>query len=266
MSNPTPTPTEPENRFARQLDQLTKTERAIADGALRAAEATFAEFADAEGSHYYEAPGLDPRETWRAVTVEVARVTGIAAVEAVEGGVLSTADLHLIHAAIFRPVFGDRTLGIRRHQEDVTYGIVLGSYPDELLFRRQRGVRAGSLPRRLREISAGLRKAFEESDAADERGEGHRLLDAVLPATRAYAKFLRVHPYWDGNGRTAFPILNFALIRLGLLAVAVPESEEFHWCLGKAMLPTKADYMPLAGHLEKIIRASRLVGPDGRIP
>jgi len=118
----------------------------------------------------------------------------------------------------------------------------------------------------LREISADLRKAFEMSDAIDARGESHRLRDALLPATKAYAKFLRIHPYWDGNGRTAFPILNFALIRLGLLAVAVPESEEFHWCLGKAMLPTKVDYMPLAGHLEGIIRASRSVSSDGHIP
>ncbi len=95
----------------------------------------------------------------------------------------------------------------------------------------------------------------------DERGESHRVVDAIWPAARAYARFLGAHPYWDGNGRTAFPILNFALIRLGLLAIAVPESDEFHWCLGHGMRRDgKASAEPLAWHLEDIIRRSRAGG------
>jgi hypothetical protein len=114
------------------------------------------------------------------------------------------------------------------------------------------------LPRRLREVSSDLRAAFEESDAIDERGESHRVIDAILPSVRAYARFLGAHPYWDGNGRTAFPILNFALIRLGLLAVSVPESDEFHWCLGQGMRrDRKASAEPLARHLDNIIRRSQ---------
>ena len=102
---------------------------------------------------------------------------------------------------------------------------------------------------------------IEESDAVDERGESHLVIDAIRPAARAYARFLGAHPYWDGNGRTAFPILNFALIRLGLLAIAVPESNEFHWCLGQAMKRNgKATPEPLSQHLESIIRRSRAAG------
>lgn len=115
------------NRFARQFDELSSEEQGIAQGALIAARSTFADFADAEESHYYCADGLTPEETWHAITAEVARVTAIAAVEARDGGVLSAADFHAIHRAIFAPVFGSRTLEQRKYEEDVTYGIVLGS-------------------------------------------------------------------------------------------------------------------------------------------
>lgn len=246
------------NRFARDLDALSKEERGIAKGALATAGTTFADFADAEESHYYRAADLSPKETWRAITAEVARVTAIAAVEARDGGSLSAGDFHAIHRAIFEPVFGDRTLAPRRYEEGVSYGIVLGDFPDDLRHKRQNGISGRSLPRRLREISADLRRAFDESDAIDRRGESHRLIDAIRPAARAYARFLGAHPYWDGNGRTAFPILNFALIRLGLLAVAVPETDEFHWCLGQGMRRDgKASEEPLARYLERIIRNSR---------
>lgn len=244
------------NRFARQIDELSEQEREIAEGALLAATATFADFADAKESSYYCAEGLTPEETWRAVTGEVARVTAIAAIEAAGGGLLSAPDFHAIHTAIFEPVFGDATLGQRVYRESVTYGIVLGDSTDKLRHRRQKGISAKSLPRRLRQISSDLRDAIEASDSADERGRAHLVSEATLPAARAYTRFLSAHPYWDGNGRTAFPILNFALIRLGLLAIAVPESDEFHWCLGRGMKRGKPDPEPLAAHLETIIRQS----------
>jgi hypothetical protein len=248
----------PPNRFARQVHELSEEERSIAEGALVAAQATFAEFADAEESHYYQAEGRSPQETWHAITTEVARVTAIAAVEARGGGVLGVADFHAIHVAIFQPVFGSATLEQRKFEEDVSYGIVRGDFPDALQHERQRGISGRSLPRRLREIGADLRTAFAESDAKDRAGETHRLIDAIRPAARAYARFLGAHPYWDGNGRTAFPILNFALIRLGLLAIAVPESDEFHWCLGQGMRRDgKASAEPLSRHLEDIIRKSQ---------
>jgi fido (protein-threonine AMPylation protein) len=248
----------PPNRFARGVDELSEEERGIADGALVTARATFADFADARESHYYRAADLSPQETWRAITAEVARVTAIAAVEARDGGSLSAGDFDAIHQAIFEPVFGGQTLTQRRYEEGVSYGIVLGEFPDDLQHKRQDGISGRSLPRRLREISADLRRAFGESDEIDRRGGSHQLIDAVRPAARAYARFLGAHPYWDGNGRTASPILNFALIRLGLLAVAVPESDEFHWCLGQGMRrDRKASAEPLARYLERIIRNSR---------
>jgi fido (protein-threonine AMPylation protein) len=249
--------TEPPNRFARRYEELSAQERPIAEGALAAATATFATFQDAPQSHYYRAPDLSPEETWQAVTAEVGRVTAIAAVEAASGGFLSDHDFGAIHEAIFAPVFGEETLAQRKFEEGVTYGIVLGR-PDRIEHRIQHGISGRSLPGRLREISRDLRRAIEESDEAVAEGTTGPIIDATRPAARAYGRFLGAHPYVDGNGRTAFPILNFALIRLGLLAIAVPESEMFHWCLGRCMRRKGgATPEPLATHLAEIIRNSQ---------
>ena len=88
------------------------------------------------------------------------------------------------------------------------------------------------------------------------RGIQRKVFDATLPAAAAYGKFLADHPYIDGNGRTAFPLLSFALIRLGLVAVAVPETQDFHWCLGRAMRRSKRDPVPLARYVKDLIVSS----------
>jgi hypothetical protein len=129
------------------MGRLSDEERRIAEGALAAARATFASFADSEESHYYRAPGLTPEETWAGITAEVGRVTAIAAIEARDGGMLTAPDFHAIHAAIFEPLFGAETLAQRRYEQEVSYGIVLGSFPDDLRPRRQRGISGRSLPR-----------------------------------------------------------------------------------------------------------------------
>lgn len=246
------------NRFARRVDELSEPERRIAEGALHAAAATFATFKDDPQSHYYQAPSKSPEETWSAIATEVGRVTTIAAVEALGGGHLSGDDFDAIHDGVFRPVFGDETLHRRRYEEAVAYGIVLGPSSQEPEFRRQKGISGRSLPKRLEAIASSLTVAFDQRDEAVARGEVRRVIDATRPASRAYASFLSTHPYWDGNGRTAFPILTFALIRLGLLAVAVPDTDEFHWCLGRGMLRGgKTDFEALAQFLAELIHRSQ---------
>ena len=246
------------NRFARRLEELNDEERPIAEGALAAATATFATFQDVPESLYYSAPGLSPEETWQAVTEQVGRVTAIAAVEGANGGSLSADDFDAIHQAIFEPIFGEETLAQRMYEQVVTYGIVLGPSPDQLTHKAQPGISARGLPRRMRKISHDLQQAIEESDQAAAEGRVGPIIDSIRPAARAYGRFLGAHPYVDGNGRTAFPILNFALIRLGLLAIAVPESDTFHWCLGRCMRrKAKASPDPLAEHLAEIIRNSQ---------
>lgn len=101
------------SRFDRPVEDLTATELLVARNAFAAAESTFADFEDEPESHYYRAGSTSPRETWHALTVETARVTAIAAVEAQKGGCLEPSDFEAVHRAIFEPVFGDETLLVR---------------------------------------------------------------------------------------------------------------------------------------------------------
>lgn len=244
-----------DNRFAVPLESLDAEAAATAAGSLLVASTTFASFEDHPESHYYSADGMTPAETWDALTAEVGRVAAIAAVEAFNGGELEVNDLHQIHRAIFEPVFGASTLGQRRNDEQVEFGIVQGprDSPEEKVVR---GIGARALPYRLKSLCKELSEAVDESDRIIERREETRLIDSIRPAARAYCQFLAWHPYFDGNGRTAFPILTFALIRMGLVAVAVPESQDFHWCLGRGMRRSQREFDSFAGHLEAIIKGS----------
>jgi fido (protein-threonine AMPylation protein) len=244
------------NRFATPIDDLPAAARTLAESALAAAEGTFAGFRDAQDSHYFCADRRTPEQTWQALTRQVARVTAIAALEAADGGSLSSSDFVAIHRGIFEPVFGDRTLDARRHEQQVTFGIALGKR-EKPEFRSQHGLSGRSLPKRLADIASALDRAVERRDAAVKARVPRSVIDATRPAADAYGRFLSAHPFFDGNGRTAFPILNFALIRLGLLAVAVPETEEFHWCLGQRMRRNgRASVEPLAKYLRDLIVSS----------
>lgn len=252
------------DRYQAALSSLSPEQRGLADATLATAAATFASFEDAPESRYYEARELTPEQTWQAITAEVARVTAIVAAEAEAQEWLTAADFDGIHQGIFGPVFGDSVLSMRRFDEQVTYGTVIGP-KDKPRNVSQDGKSAKGLAKSLATIAKDLNIAFRERDAAVARREQRTIFDATLPAATAYGRFLADHPYFDGNGRTAFPLLNFALIRLGLVAVAVPETQQFHWCLGRAMHRRDRDARPLAEYLGELIRSSeQLDGIDSR--
>ena len=144
---------------------------------------------------------------------------------------------------------------MRKHREQVEFGIVLGERhrPQGKLTI---GMSAKTLPKRLRELVKGLDTAFGERDRAVRNGRTRQIMTATIPAARAYGRLLAAHPWMDGNGRTAFPVLSFALVRLGAPAVAVLESEDFQWCLGQAMQRKRRNVEPLAEYLAEIIRSS----------
>lgn len=243
------------NQFETGLSDLSSEQRRFADTTLNAAKATFAKFEDSKESHYYCAPESTPSETWQAVTVQVARVTAILAAEAAAGRDLALGDIDEIHRGIFGPVFGEDTLRMRRFEEQVEYGIVLGPRGNPQLMK-QYGKSGRSLGQSLGSNLRDLAESFRARDRAIERGQPRTVVDATRPAARAYGRFLADHPYFDGNGRTGFPILSFALIRLGLVAVAIPETRDFHWCLGRAMQRSHRDPEPLAVYLKELILAS----------
>ncbi len=68
----------------------------------------------------------------------------------------------------------------------------------------------------------------------------------MLVAVRLYAKVLSIHPFVDGNGRTAFTILQYALVRSGLVCVALDDYAEHQWALGAALrIDSRQSYDPL---------------------
>jgi hypothetical protein len=138
---------------------LASEEREAVVAALSVADETFASFSDDPSSHYCCAAELTPEETWQALTHEVARVTGIAIMEAANGGRLAIADFERLHRGIFEPVFGSETLRMRKYREQVEFGIVLGER-DNPQQRTTTGMSAKTLPRRLRELVRGLDAAF----------------------------------------------------------------------------------------------------------
>jgi len=243
----------PGNRFAQPIPRISRQEHELGNAAALAAQLTFDTVADDPDSHYYCAPGLTPQHTAQAITRQVGLVNGRAAIYAARDVPLTPTDYEALHRAIFEPAFGTETLHQRQPDEDVQYGVTLG--------RREKPVdrsQVGAGGARVRPKLARMTREFDRAVEARKReltaGAQRHVIDATRPAARLYGKFLATHPFWDGNGRTAYPVLTQALIRMGLLAVAITESRDFHWALGRGMQRSgRASYEPLARYIEQII-------------
>lgn len=248
------------NRFARQLAELDADERRLAEAARAAARATFAGFTERAGSEYHRAPGLTPSETWIRVAEELARVAALATLEGNRDRALAVDDIERLHRGIFEPVFAERTLSLRSAREDeVRYPIVLGSPQHPRL-----GSRRGSGGRQVRQNLGRALKAFEREVAALGRrpsAQPPTVGEAALPATKLYAKTIGIHPFFDGNGRTAWVVLSHALQRCGLVEVAIAPNSASRWALGRALRRDGSQsYEPLTALVAETIRGSSRQG------
>jgi fido (protein-threonine AMPylation protein) len=247
-----------ELRQDRFLRPVTREEQRRQVRAVNAARTTFSKTRDRDGSAYFCADNLTPEETSRRLVEEIMRVAAIIGTEAADERSLRANDLELIHRGVFEPVFGEKTLDFRElDHPGVTYPVwVMGARGEP-----QMRVQSGSAPKQIRRA---IGRAFSrlERDVADLTLRGQRsdeipLRDAVLPAVRIYAQIVAVHPWEDGNGRTAWLVLTHTLIRCGVLAVATDPSRETRVALGRAITKTgRHDLQPLAELLVETIRAS----------
>jgi fido (protein-threonine AMPylation protein) len=225
---------------------------ALAEAARIASRETFGPFNDTPESEFYEAEGFSPQETWERLAESVAVVGARAVVLALAGRPLSPDLICDLHRRIFGELFPDWAGRLRGPNDPVMYGIVIGT-PDRPEYRERRGTDGRRIERRLIELCDEFNGAAAEFDAA----EVAELNELLRPAVKAYSKLLSTHPFIDGNGRVAFLVLQFVLIRIGLVAIALPDYEAHQRALGQALRADgKQTYVEFERLLADTLRAS----------
>lgn len=242
-----------DNRFARRLEELDPEERQLAEAAVQAARTSFAGFAEKPGPDYHQAPGLSAEETWTRVAEELARVSALATLEGFRDQTWEVADIALIHQGIFEPAFGEKTLGFRSlRKHGVQFPIVTGTREEP-----HPGVRRGTGGKQVKQNLGKALAVFERDVEALKSADRPSLNDAAKAAVRLYAKVIGIHPFFDGNGRTAWAVFSYALQRCSLIEIAVPPSDETRWALGRALRQDGSQsYDPLTNVVVDAIRSS----------
>jgi len=230
-------------------------ESRLAGAARSAAHATFRRFRDEPESCFYEAPGKTPEETWEEIREQVAATAAVAAVKGSRKETVSLADLAGWHRSVFETTFPDRCGQLRDHEE--SYGYVVGSRQSPIV-KEGRGTGWRRVPRRLAAICAEFNREAARLDPLTAE-QGLTLADATRAAARLYAKFLSIHPFEDGNGRTSFVLLSYALVRVDAVMVELADHAELQWALGRALQPggRSSGIEPLAELLAEKIRTAR---------
>lgn len=219
---------------------------AIAEAADIAARETFGPFNDEEESPFFEADGYSPEGTWEAIAERVADAGARVVVLALAHERLSRSLIADIHAHLFGELFPSMGGRFRAKNEGASYSILVGTRtrPQE---QRLTGTSGRRLPDRLRRLCDEFNDA---ADAAFATSEPRFVEDLVRPATKAYCKFLSAHPFIDGNGRVGYLVLQFALVRMGLLTVALADFQEHQWALGQAL---RRDGQQAYAQIERLI-------------
>jgi fido (protein-threonine AMPylation protein) len=230
------------------------TESQLADAARRAAHATFREFRDKPTSRYYQAPGKSPEETWEDIREQVGATAAMAAVKGSRMEEIASPDFTSWHRAIFEPSFPGDCGKLRDHEE--AYSYIVGPRERPVL-KEGRGTGWKRVPRRLQDICREFNREAARMDSMSAE-DGLTLTDATRVAARLYSKFLSIHPFKDGNGRTSFAALSYALVRVEAVMVELADYAELQLALGRALQPggRRGGIEPLAELLAQKIRTS----------
>jgi fido (protein-threonine AMPylation protein) len=234
-----------------QVDQLQPS-------AQIAATRTFGPFNDVPDSPFYAAEDLSPTQTWE----QIAEHVGLAAVVAVIHGVarrpITVDAIRRLHEIIFQSTFREHAGHLRERNEEGEYGIVVGT-AEQPIVKSERATAGARVKRRLEQVC----QEFNNAIAEQKRLDVIALEDLVFTAVRLYAKVLSTHPFLDGNGRTAFPILQYALARGGLSSVAMDDFDAHQRALGSALRSDgKQSYAPLQALVVDKLVETRLPEDD----
>jgi len=222
-----------------------------------AAAQTFGPFNDVPDSPFYSAQELSPAQTWEQIAERVGLATIVAVVHGVAQRSITVDAVRRLHEIIFVTTFPDHAGHLRKPKEEGRYGVVLGT-AEHPVVKSERATAGARVPRRLEEIC----REFNETAAEQEQPDTIALDELVLTAVRFYAKVLSTHPFLDGNGRTAFTLLQYALVRSGLACVSLEDFDAHQRALGAALRSDgRQSYLPLQALIaDKLVKARF---PDG---
>lgn len=174
-------------------------------------------YCDREESRFYQASGLSPELTWRALGDELARVLGDA--QRAFWRVPLRMDPERVcwwHGAIFARHFPHDSGRFRRDR--AFFGVVIPNGG----MRQLEGAAPEAIRGELQTVCSSFNRYADEIGNLD--------ATAVLNRTRAvaalYAGILRVHPFVDGNHRVSFVALSAALWSFGLPNVEFEDDAE----------------------------------------
>lgn len=174
-------------------------------------------YRDREESRFYQASGLSPELTWRALGDELARVLGDA--QRAFWRVPLRMDPQRVrwwHGAIFARHFPHD--GGRFRRDRAFFGVVIPNGG----MRQLEGAPPEAIRHELQTVCSSFNRytdALGDSDTA-------AILDRTRAVAALYAGILRVHPFADGNHRVSFVALSAALWSFGLPNVEFEDDAE----------------------------------------
>jgi len=225
----------------------------LQDSAQFVAAQTFGPFNDGPDSPFYSANDLSPEQTWKEIAERVELATIVAAVHGTARRPITVDAIRRLHEIIFLTTFPGHAGHLRQRKEEGQYGIVVGT-AEQPVVKGERATAGARVVQRLEEIC----HEFNEAVTDQEQPEATMLSDLVFIAVRLYAKVLSTHPFLDGNGRTAFTLLQYALARNDLACIALEDFDAHQRALGAALRRDgRQSYGPLQALIVgKLIEAS----------
>jgi Fic/DOC family len=207
-------------------------------------------YRDNEDSHFYKADRLSPEDTWQALSDELGRVLMGVQRAFWRGRLEMDAErVRWWHGAIFARNFPHD--GGRFRRERALFGVVT----DRGGMRQIEGASPDAVVRDLAEVCA----AFNSGTAQLDR-HGIGIAEQTRVVAALYAGILRVHPFADGNHRTAFVALSGALWSLGLPTVEFADDKDMadhDSAVAPALISPDGDVEPLARLLATRIEHAR---------
>ena len=109
---------------------------------------------------------------------------------------------------------------------------------------------AGHIPPQAENVPEKMEAFFRWYGAA--RGRLH----PVEFAARVHADFVNIHPFKDGNGRTARLIMNFELMRAGFPTVIIPVESRPAYYQNLDIAAMQGDYLPFVMQIAELVQTS----------